>query len=254
MKVSIIAPNLDEAKYLPMFLKSLENQTYQNFEVILVDGGSTDGSVRIAEGFGRARIVVDKTRNIGYIRNVGAKFATGDILFHTSSDTYLEPRLLEKLVEFYKSHPEIISVAGRTFPLGTNIVAHLGYQIFDFLRYIFTLSPFPIHKYRPSGNFTTIKTEVFNELGGFPEVSINEDGLFGAKVDEYVRRTGKRVVFHIGYYIGHHVKRFEKVGGFRTILFYIYVLGNLFPLLKPLLKHTELRSARAFKTRSDLKC
>ena len=251
--ISLIAPNLNEAKYLPTFLKSLESQTHQDFQLIIIDGGSTDGSVQIAEGFGRARVVVDETRNIGYIRNVGSSFATGDILFHTSSDTYLEPTLLEKIAKFYEEYPNVVALAGRTFPLGTNVFAHLGYHIFDFLRYLFTLSPFPLHKFRPSGNFTTIKREVFEELGGFPEVPINEDGLFGQKMDDYVQKTGKRVVFHLGYYVGHNVKRFEKVGGIRTILFYIYVLGNLFPILKPLLRHIELRSGRTFKMRSDLK-
>ena len=253
MKISIIAPNLDEAKYLPAFLRSLDRQTYRDFEVIIVDGGSTDGSIHIAESFGKARVLVDKTRNIGYIRNVGASFASGDILFHTSSDTYLEPHLLEKIAKLYREHPNLIALGGRTFPLGTNLIAHLGYQLFDFLRYLFTVSPMPIRKFRPSGNFSTVKREVFEEVGGFPEVCINEDGLFGQKLDDYCTRQTKRVVFHLGLYIGHHVKRFEAKGGLKTILFYIYVLGNMFPILKPLLTHIELRSGQTFKMRTDLK-
>mgnify|MGYP001059217705 CR=1 FL=1 len=252
MRISVVVPNLNEAKYLPTFLDSLRSQTYKNFEVIIVDGGSTDGSIRIAEGYGFARVIVDKTRNIGYIRNVAAKFASGDILFQTSSDTYLEPHLLEKIVKFYMEHPNVISLAGRTYPLGTSIISHLAYQAFDLLRFLLTISPMPIHKYRPSGNVTTIRRDVFEEIGGFPNVPINEDGLFGQRIDEYVKRTGKRVVFHLGLWIGHNVKRFEAKGGLKTLLFYFYVFGNLFPLLKPLLKHIERRSAETFKTRSDL--
>jgi len=253
MKISVVVPNLNESESLPLFLKSLQNQTFKNFETIIIDGGSTDGSLRIAEAFGIAKIYIDTTRNIGYIRNVAASFATGDILFHTSSDTFLEPKLLEKIAKFFEEHPDVVALGARTFPLGTSIIAHVGYQIFDFLRFLFTISPFPLHKFRPSGNFTCIKRDVFEEIGGFPEVPINEDGLFGQKIDDYIQRHGKRVVFHLGLWVGHHVKRFEKKGGIRTILFYIYVLGNLFPLLNPLLKPIELRSGQAFKTRSDLK-
>lgn len=249
--ISVIVPNLNEAKYLPLFLKSLQNQTYQDFQLIIVDGGSIDGSIRIAEGFGKAKIVVDKRRNIGYIRNVGASFATGDILFHTSSDTYLEPELLQKIEEFYNKHPEVLALAGRTYPLGTSIFAHVSYQLFDLLRFLFTISPFPLHKFRPSGNFTTIKRKVFKELGGFPEVQINEDGYLGQKLDAYITRP-KQVVFHLGLWIGHNVKRFEEVGGIKTLLFYIYVLGNMFPILKPLLKHIEVKSSETFASRSDL--
>jgi len=249
--ISVIVPNLNEAKYLPLFLKSLQKQTYKKFQVIMIDGGSIDDSIRIAEGFGIARIIIDETRNIGYIRNLGASFATGDILFHTSSDTYLEPELLMKIARFYEEHPEVVALAGRTYPLGTSLFAHVSYQIFDLLRFIFTISPFPLHKFRPSGNFTTVKREVFQKLGGFPEVRINEDGYLGQKLDAYITRP-KQVVFHLGLWIGHNVKRFEEVGGIKTLLFYIYVLGNMFPILKPLLKHIEVKSSETFASRSDL--
>jgi len=252
LKVSVVVPNLNEAKYLPSFLRSLDKQTHRNFEVIIVDGGSTNGSIHIAESFQKVRLLVDKKRNIGYIRNVGAQFATGDILFHTSSDTYLEPCLLQKVVDYYEEHPELVALAGRTFPLGTSVIAHLGYQLFDFLRFLFTVGPMPIRKFRPSGNFSTVKREVFEEIGGFPEVCINEDGLLGQKLDKFCESNRKSVVFHLGFYVGHHIKRFEAKGGLKTILFYIYVLGNMFPLLKPLLKHIERRSAETFKSRSDL--
>ena len=259
MKISIIAPNLDEAKYLPAFLNSLVHQCFKDFEVVIIDGGSTDKSLEIISEFSsqlNIKVIMDETRNIGYVRNLGSRYAKGNILFHTSSDTILEPNLLRKLSNFFDWKPYVISVAGRTVPLGTSIISRIAYKLFDFLRFLFTLSPMPVKKYRPSGNFFTIRKRVFRELGGFPEVTINEDGLLGQKLDEYIRgkcRSIRHVVFHRTFFVGHHVKRFEKVGGVTSLLFYIYVLGNLFPLLKPLLKHIELRSGRVFSERSDLK-
>jgi cellulose synthase/poly-beta-1,6-N-acetylglucosamine synthase-like glycosyltransferase len=45
MKISIVAPNLNERRFLFTFLESLVDQTFRNFEIIIVDGGSSDGSL-----------------------------------------------------------------------------------------------------------------------------------------------------------------------------------------------------------------
>jgi hypothetical protein len=145
-----------------------------------------------------------------------------------------------------------VALTGRTFPLGTSIFAHLSYQIFDLLRYVFTHVGLPSKKFSPSGNFFAIKKEVFEKVGGFPEVQINEDGLLGQKLDQYFLEWKCKGAFVLSLYVGHNVKRFEAKGGLATVLFYIYVLGNMFPILKPLLNHIERRSAEAFASRSDL--
>jgi len=230
-------------------------QSFKDFEIIFVDGGSTDNSLKVlSQFFGKLQIflLLDETRNIGYIRNVGSnpRVATGEVLFHTSSDTYFEPTLLAKIYRFFKLG--YVAVSGRTFPLGTSLMSHLGYQAFDLLRFLFTVSPFPLRKFRPSGNFCCIRRDVFDAIRGFPEVAINEDGLFGQRVDEYVKEHDQKVMFSLDLYVGHNVKRFEKVGGVQSLLFYSYVLGNMFPLLKPLLRHIEVKSAKIFASRSDL--
>ena len=74
--ISVVVPNLNEERYLRKFLGSLCYQSEKNFEVIIIDGGSTDQSLEICELFKDRlclRVVVDKTPNIGFIRNLGAK-------------------------------------------------------------------------------------------------------------------------------------------------------------------------------------
>jgi len=249
MKISVIAPCLNEARNLPMFLGSLKHQTLKDFELIIVDGNSTDESITIIDSFRNQLdllLTFDGARNFGLLRNIGARYAKAPIMFHTSVDTFLEPNLLEKIVKFYEDHPETISLAGRTYPLGTSLFAHVGYQIFDFLRFTFTCLPPPFRKYRPSGNFTSFRSSAFEAVGGYPEVTVNEDGLMGQRLDGYAYLNRKAVMFHLGLWVGHHVKKFEKIGGFQAIMFYFYTLGNLFPTLKPLLKPIEARASRVF--------
>lgn len=97
---------------------------------------------------------------------------------------------------------------------------------------------------------------MFMSLAGFPQVMINEDGLLGQKVDEFLlspRGSWAHVSFNLRLYVHHHVKRFEQRGSIKTILFYLYVLGNMAPMLKPFLHKLEAHSAEVFKERSDLR-
>ena len=130
--------------------------------------------------------------------------------------------------------------------MGTSIIAHLAYQLFDFVRFISTCAPFPIKKYRPSGNFMSIRSQTFRTLRGHPEVRANEDGLFGQKLDQYITDR-KQVVFSLNLYVGHFAKKFEQMGGIQAVLFYLYSLGNFFPMLKPLLKATLINAEQVFE-------
>lgn len=257
--ISIVAPNLNEAKYLEKFLLSLSRQSDQDFEVIIVDGGSTDGSKKIVDRFEaahpRMRItkLINEKRNIGFIRNFGARCARGDLLFHTSSDVILDPWVIWEIRNHFRRDPGLISLTARTKPITEKSLCHIAYQGFDLLRWFFSKLPGSLKKYRPGGNFFVIRRWVFDDVGGFPEVCINEDGLLGQKLDQLLMGSGWKVKYDLGMCVHHYVKRFEERGSIKTILFYLYVFGNLFPMLKPLLYKIEAHSAEIFKNRSDLR-
>lgn len=243
---------------VPLFIHSLEKQTFRDLEIIIVDGNSRDGSLEMFKDWAAwssfsVKVIVDATHNIGYIRNLGARHASGQIIFTTSSDIYFPANLLERIDALFVRYPHILSVSGRTFPLGSGTISYLAYGAFDFIRFLFTVSPFPLHKFRPAGNFVTIRRWLHEQIGGFPEVKINEDGLYGQRIDEFLKANpGTRAVYHLGLYVVHKVKRFERKGGVKAMLFYLYVFGNMFPMLKRFLDPLEKRSGDQFATRSDL--
>jgi glycosyltransferase involved in cell wall biosynthesis len=111
-KVSVVLPNYNYAKYLDERIQSLLNQTYTDFELIIVDDASPDNSLEVIEKYtGDQRVkTLFFTENSGlpYKRwNDGAKLATGDYILFAGADDSCEPTLLEKLVEKLDANPNV---------------------------------------------------------------------------------------------------------------------------------------------------
>jgi glycosyltransferase involved in cell wall biosynthesis len=93
--ISVIVPALNEEKELEVCLSALSlQQPEENYEVIVVDGGSTDGTLSIAENYAE-RVIIQKSRGIGGARRDGAKIASGDKLAFTDADTVVSPDWLK---------------------------------------------------------------------------------------------------------------------------------------------------------------
>ncbi len=111
-KVSIIIPIYNVEKYLHKCIESVESQTLENIEVILVNDGSTDNSEIIIEKF------KEKYNNIKYIkkengglsdaRNVGIRNATGDYILFVDSDDYISDTLLNDLSVYMEQEYDLI--------------------------------------------------------------------------------------------------------------------------------------------------
>lgn len=245
--ITVIAPNLNEKQVLPSFLDSLNRQTWRRFELVLVDGFSTDGSLNVFQNFSCRfsgyKVVFEHKRNIGYVRNKGALFASAPLLFHTNSDNYFPPDLLQRIQALYVQDSSLVSVTGRTRPLNAGVFCHFAYGCFDVVR---MLANWALGKYRPSGSFIVVRSDVFAAIGGFPEVCVNEGGRLGEKLD------GVKNLFCPGLWVGHHAKRFSQVGNLQTFWHYIYVLGNFAPVLRRLFRRQEIAAAMRMTTRSDL--
>ena len=81
--VSIIMPNYNNEKYLARSVKSVIDQSYQNWELIVIDNRSSDNSLKVLQGFNDKRIKIFTTDNEGIIgksRNIGLKNSNGEWL------------------------------------------------------------------------------------------------------------------------------------------------------------------------------
>ncbi len=104
-KVSIIVPVYNSEKYLDKCLKSLINQTLKDIEIVLVNDGSTDNSVKIIEKYLKdERIKLFNKENGGQAsaRNLGLTKAKSDYIIFIDSDDYVNKDMCEKLYKFIK--------------------------------------------------------------------------------------------------------------------------------------------------------
>jgi len=111
--VSVIIPAFDAARWLPESLDSVFAQTDRDFEVIVVDDGSTDETPDVLARYaGRLTVVRGDHGGLGAARNLGLAHATGDwIAFHDADDVALPDRLAWSRA-FLHDHPEFDTVFG----------------------------------------------------------------------------------------------------------------------------------------------
>ncbi len=112
--VSIITPSYNQSRYLPATIESVLGQDYPNLEYIIVDGGSTDGSVEIIKQYADrlAWWVSEKDSGQTSAINKGFAHANGEILAWLNSDDTYEPGAIREAVEFLMANPDVGLVYG----------------------------------------------------------------------------------------------------------------------------------------------
>lgn len=110
--ISVIILNYNGKKWLKKCLDSLERQSYKNFEIILVDNASSDGSISFTkENYPRV-ILVKSARNLGFSggNNLGIKHSKGEYILLLNNDTWIGEDFLSRLVSFYtKNNFDVIA-------------------------------------------------------------------------------------------------------------------------------------------------
>lgn len=126
--VTVLMPMYNSEKYILAAVNSILNQTFSNFEFIIIDDASTDNSVEIIKSYKDPRIkLIVKPQNTGYTNslNMGLKLATGKYIARMDSDDICVLNRFEKQVAFMESNKDV-AVCGSWFTcIGTNeIIKH----------------------------------------------------------------------------------------------------------------------------------
>jgi glycosyltransferase involved in cell wall biosynthesis len=156
--VSIIVPTFNRAHFLERCIRSILDQTYRNLDCLVMDGGSTDGSVAILERMAaadpRLKYVSEKDHGEVYAVNRGLDLIRGEMYGIQASDDYYVSDAVEAAVHFLQQHPEYAGVGGDALFVDENqksldrgMITYRGRMSREFIRRIlilrYQMSPLP---------------------------------------------------------------------------------------------------------------
>lgn len=145
--MSIVTPSFNQAPFLEASIQSLINQDYPNLEHILIDGGSTDGTLDILNKYQDhlAYWVSEKDKGSSDAINKGWRRAQGDYLWILNADDLLAPGAISALVHYLQEHPEVDFAYGDRYyidPTG-RIVGSKRFPDYDLLKLLLLDKEYP---------------------------------------------------------------------------------------------------------------
>ncbi len=217
-KISIIIPALNEEDYIGGLLTCLCNQTYKDFEVIVIDGNSWDATrdkVFEFTGLLDLKCINAQRKGISFQRNLGVTYAQYDQIIFLDADGYIQDDFLERVHNYITAHPDVDIMTTWVEPLSTKKIDKVLY--FTYNQFYLDL----IKKVKPQGGgaFIFIKKAVFNALGGF-----NEKAYIAEDHDLFARahKAGYKYALIKRPSVKTSVRRLEKQGRLR----YIWTMGK----------------------------
>lgn len=177
--VSVILPFFN-AKFLKQSVESILQQTYTNFELILVDNGSTDSSVDVAKSYlnhHNVTLVKEPKRGVVFAANKGIDLANGDLIARMDSDDIADLNRLSNQIQLFKKNPSLNVVSGQVEYLGPK--ENEGFiQYVEWLNSIQTAEEISLNQFVefPIANPTMMfKQRVFLNHGGYADGDFPED-------------------------------------------------------------------------------
>ena len=179
MKASIVISTYNRASFLAESLSSLEGQTYRNFEVLVVNGPSTDNTDAILQTFaGRIKVLHCSEPNLSKSRNIGIAASSGDVCAFIDDDAVAHPNWLERIMAPY-ADSNVYGVGGFTLD-HTGVNFQCRYTVCDRLgnaHFFEGIDPanfinFPGSYSFPSllGTNSSFRRSALFRIGGFDEV------------------------------------------------------------------------------------
>jgi glycosyltransferase involved in cell wall biosynthesis len=180
LRVSLVIPMKNEGDSITELISSVEQQTFQPDEVVLVDGGSTDNTIELVESFAlknsRIKIIKTPQASPGKGRNIGIENSLNDWIALTDAGIFLDKNWLLNLCEIAVKDTNVEVVFGNVLPITDSMfekcsaVAHVP----------------PKNERGMRGKSIAsclLKKNVWSTIGGFPDLRAAEDLIFIEKID-----------------------------------------------------------------------
>jgi glycosyltransferase involved in cell wall biosynthesis len=166
-RVSIVIPSFNKGEFIEQTIVSVLDQSYEDIELILIDGGSTDATHLILEKYRHtlSQCIIEPDKGQSDAINKGIKLATGEIVGWLNADDLLYPNAIKAIVEGFSSHPDVGVVygSGVKIDIQGNVIKDIPYRPFNYrlLRQLFYIL-------QPSMYF---RKDKFLQVGGLEEGS-----------------------------------------------------------------------------------
>ena len=217
-RFSIVIPVYNAAKYLERCIKSVIDQSFSDFELLLVDDGSKDQSYDICSKYAAVddRIFAirnEKNEGVSIVRNLGIEKSSGFFILFVDSDDYIDPSYLEAFNEAYESNPDVQLIT-QNILFDNQIKCHV-IKDFESLG-------------GPWGKTFLRSIVISSNIRFIPKLRYHEDSIF---VSDYLEHIDRRVQIDVAMY---HYIQYEECSSKHVEFDYEETSKGLIILLKRL--------------------
>lgn len=197
-KFSIIIPVYNTEKYLKRCFDSVINQTYNDYEVIVINDGSTDNSMDVIKEYPDFKVINQKNQGLSEARNNGIKVSEGDYLIFLDSDDYIHEKLLETLNKKLKKE-DVVRYQAATFSDSKTEIHESLEKEFSSLKGPLAFKNITMCNFIEPAWLYAIKREYWNNSKfSFPKNRFHED--FGVIPEVIFKAKKVSSINFVGYY------------------------------------------------------
>jgi len=223
--ISVIIPTLEEGRYIGKTLASLV-KFMPEIEIIVVDGNSKDKTVEIARQY-TDKVLRITERGISKAKNLGAKYAQGDILVFIDADVVVSDDFLQKMVRIFRNS-DIVGATCNIMPARPRPLEFIYFSLLNlFIRFSIKAMPKTKFKLGSRGEFLAIRKKEFLKVGGFNErIACLEDIDITFRLFEF-----RKFAFAEDLVVYESLRRIRKLGLLKilrvwTTEFLVYLIHN----------------------------
>jgi glycosyltransferase involved in cell wall biosynthesis len=221
--ISVVIPTLNEGKVIKRCMASLSKQKFRDFEIVVVDSGSTDGTLETVKKY-KGRVIYEPRRGVPLARNRGVRESKGDIIVCTDGDSSYPADWLEKIAKHFEDK-DVVAVGGPIAPDENKLKHRLIFKVTtNYFPRFAKLFGFVVFQ----GSNSSFRRNAYEKAGGYNErIRTLDDNEFPNRI----KKLGK-VVFDPSLVVVTSTRRFDKAGYLGETLHYWKAYIDLYILKK----------------------